>query len=52
MGLQDHVHVIGSVSDRESDFGGVAVLDHVHNVCLLFGRDSTGKHYVHVVTNL
>ena len=46
MGLEDHVDVIGSISNRKSDLLWESLLDHVDDVCLLFRGDSTGQHNV------
>ena len=42
----DHVHIVCSVSDRESSLRRVAVLDELDNFSLLLWTDSASEHDV------
>ena len=50
--LEDHVDVVGAVSDRERHLLGEAFADHVNNIGLLLGRHSASQHHVDVVGTL
>ena len=43
VGCCDHIHIIGSVTDRQSRFVGVASTHHPDDLGLLFGADAAGE---------
>ena len=52
MRLQNHVYIVGAISDGQGYFFWKSSADHVHEVCFLFWGYTAGEDYVHEVGGL
>lgn len=50
MRLQDHVHIIGTVANSQSDLLGISLLDQIDDIGLLLGGHTASQYDIRVVS--